>query len=221
MDRVRGYTLTTPANIAALCDSIRYLVEHRVPGAIVECGVWRGGSMMAAALTLARRGDTERDIYLFDTFAGPPPESVEDSASPYASASRTRSLLRRASGAEPYLPGRTNEEEVRRALEGTGYPRERIHLVPGAVEDTLPSGAPEHIALLRLDTDLYSSTRHELEHLYPRLAEGGVLIIDDYGHYPGARRAVDEYFAANGERVLLGRIDYSARLVVKQGSSGR
>ena len=84
------------------------------------------------------------------------------------------------------------------------------------VEDTLPAQAPERIALLRLDTDWYESTKHELEQLYPRLADGGVLIIDDYGHYEGARQAVDEYFAETGERVLLNRIDYTGRIAVKQ-----
>ena len=83
------------------------------------------------------------------------------------------------------------------------------------VEDTLPAAAPERIALLRLDTDWYASTRHELEQLYPRLAEGGVLIIDDYGHYEGARRAVDEYFERSRRPVLLNRIDFTGRLVVK------
>jgi hypothetical protein len=85
------------------------------------------------------------------------------------------------------------------------------------VEDTLPAEAPEKLAILRLDTDWYSSTKHELETLYPRLAEGGVLIVDDYGHYEGARRAVDEYFAETGQRVLLSRIDYTGRIAVKQG----
>ena len=109
-------------------------------------------------------------------------------------------------------------EEVRERLVGTGYPPERLHLVPGMVEQTLPGEAPEKIALLRLDTDWYASTRHELEQLYPRLESGGVLIIDDYGHYEGARRAVDEYFERSGEPVLLSRIDFSGRLVVKNAA---
>jgi hypothetical protein len=73
---------------------------------------------------------------------------------------------------------------------------------------------PGDLALLRLDTDWYESTRHELEHLYPRLRPGGVLIVDDYGHFEGARRAVDEYFAAH-EPLLLNRIDYTGRVAVK------
>ena len=81
----------------------------------------------------------------------------------------------------------------------------------------MPAEAPEEIALLRLDTDWYSSTKHELEHLYPRLAPGGVLILDDYGHWQGARRAVDEYFADNRITLLLNRVDGTARIAVKPG----
>ena len=88
-------------------------------------------------------------------------------------------------------------------------------MVPGLVEDTVPSQAPEVIALLRLDTDWYKSTWHELEHLYPRLSVGGVLIIDDYGHWEGARRAVDEFIEAKGLRLFLSRIDYTGRLAIK------
>jgi hypothetical protein len=87
----------------------------------------------------------------------------------------------------------------------TGYPPERIHLVPGLVEETIPREAPERVALLRMDTDWYASTRHQLEHLYPRLSLGGVLIVDDYGHYAGAKRAVEEYFAEHGPWPLLTR----------------
>jgi hypothetical protein len=97
----------------------------------------------------------------------------------------------------------------------TGYPAERVHLVRGPVEETLPAAAPERLALLRLDTDWYASTRHELEHLYPRLVDGGVLIVDDYGHWQGARQAVDEYFAGTAPPPLLHRIDYTARIGVK------
>jgi len=106
-------------------------------------------------------------------------------------------------------------DEVRAAVLSTGYPAERVHMVEGRVEDTLPERAPGEIAVLRLDTDWYASTRHELEQLYPRLAPGGALIPDDYGHYEGARRAVDEYLAARGERLLLSRVDYTGRMAVK------
>jgi len=105
---------------------------------------------------------------------------------------------------------------VQANLGRTGYPAERIHYVKGKVEETIPATLPSRIALLRLDTDWYESTRHELQHLYPLLSTHGVLIIDDYGHWQGARQAVDEYFAASAEPVFLHRVDYTARLVVKR-----
>jgi O-methyltransferase len=217
--RVRRHTLSSAARLAALCDGVEYLVRNRVPGDIVECGVWRGGSMMAAALTLLRLGDTERDLYLFDTFSGMAAPTAADVRSPYDGYSPHRRWRRRRRG-------RTSDwaaigaETVRASMEATGYPPQRIHLVAGLVEDTLPHRAPQSVALLRLDTDWYESTRHELVHLYPRLVPGGVLIVDDYGHYEGARLAVDEYFAAREEPVLLSRIDYTGRVAVKQTASG-
>ncbi len=105
-------------------------------------------------------------------------------------------------------------EDVQQNFARTGYPRERVHFVKGKVEDTIPGQAPEQIAILRLDTDFYESTAHELKHLYSRISPGGVLIIDDYGHWAGARKAVDEFFSAHGHPLLLNRIDYTGRLAI-------
>jgi O-methyltransferase len=109
-------------------------------------------------------------------------------------------------------------EEVRVNLASTGYPVDRVHFVRGKVEDTIPGTVPEPIALLRLDTDWYESTKHELTHLFPRLVPGGVLIIDDYGHWQGARQATDEYFASARVPLLLHRVDYTGRIAVKMPS---
>jgi O-methyltransferase len=213
--RVRRYTMTSPRRIAALCDGVEHAVRAEVPGAVVECGVWKGGSMMAAALTLLRLGVSDRDLYLFDTFQGMPPPTREDVFSAYDGYSPMRHWRRRRREGGANAWHYVAADEVRAAVLSTGYPAERVHLVEGRVEDTLPAAAPDEIALLRLDTDWYESTRHELVHLYPRLSPGGVLILDDYGHYEGARRAVDEYFEAEGGRPLLGRIDYTGRIGVK------
>jgi predicted O-methyltransferase YrrM len=105
--------------------------------------------------------------------------------------------------------------DVQANLRSTGYPVERMRFVVGDVADTVPREAPERIAILRLDTDWYASTRHELEHLYPRLAVGGVLIVDDYGHWEGARLAVDEFLERTSAPILLNRIDYTGRIGVK------
>lgn len=212
--RVRRHTMTSHARLDALINSVEHVVSSGTPGALVECGVWRGGSMMAVALALLRLGDTERELYLFDTYSGmtAPSEQDVDSAYDGFSLSGMWQRRRRGEGGWSGVPA----DRVREAMASTGYPLERVHLVEGPVEETLPAAAPSEIALLRLDTDWYASTRHELEHLYPRLVAGGVLVLDDYGHYAGARRAVDEYFAAHGGHPLLQRIDYTGRIAVKR-----
>jgi O-methyltransferase len=192
---------------------VEYVVARGVPGAIVECGVWRGGSMMAAALTLLRLGVTDRALYLYDTFSGMPPPSEADTT---RSGVRAADLLAQEDE-DSHIWAIASLSDVRAAVLSTRYPEQRIHFVEGLVEETLPAEAAEEIAVMRLDTDWYSSTKHELEQLYPRLAPGGVLILDDYGHWQGARRAVDEYFAENQINLLLNRVDSTARIGVKAG----
>jgi O-methyltransferase len=212
VDRVRPYTMTSPERIYAVCQSTRYLLQAGIPGALVECGVWKGGSMMAAACTLLDCGVTDRELYLFDTFAGMTPPGEWDRSHRGESA---QDRLASQPGQDPSNWCRCTLDEVRENMRATGYPASRIHFVPGKVEDTLPAAAPDAISLLRLDTDWYESTRHELLHLFGRLSVGGVLIIDDYGHWEGARRAVDEYLAENRLPLLLNRIDYTGRVAVK------
>jgi O-methyltransferase len=212
--RVRRHTMTSPARLDALISAVAHVASSRTPGALVECGVWRGGSMMATALTLLRLGDTQRDLYLFDTYSGMTAPTAEDVDSAYDGFSLSRKWQRRHREDRNWLG--VPEDRVREAMASTGYPPERVHLVEGPVEETLPAAAPREISLLRLDTDWYASTRHEMEQLYPRLVAGGVLVLDDYGHYPGARRAVDEYLAAHGEHLLLQRVDYTGRVGVKR-----
>ena len=211
IERVAPYSQTSAERLAALCAATEHVVAAGIPGAIVECGVWRGGSMMAVALTLQRLGADDRELYLFDTFAGMtrPSEADRD----YTGAPVMPGWLRYQQDTRD--PAAVALEEVRDALLSTGYDEGRLHFVEGPVEETVPASAPQEIALLRLDTDWYESTRHELLHLYPRLEAGGVLIIDDYGHFQGARRATDEFFA--DQPVLLARIDYTGRMAVKLG----
>ncbi len=213
IDAARPFTMTSDERLAALVKAVRHIVRAGIPGAVVECGVWKGGSMVAAARTLAHLGDQSRELYLFDTFEGMPAPTDADktvdgrSAADQLQADRPDGVVR----AVAHL------DVVQNAMASTGYAASRIHYVQGKVEDTIPRAAPERIALLRLDTDWYESTRHELEHLYPRLVAGGVLIIDDFGHWQGARRAVEEYFAAHPHPPLLNVIDYTGRIGVKPG----
>jgi bifunctional ADP-heptose synthase (sugar kinase/adenylyltransferase) len=97
----------------------------------------------------------------------------------------------------------------------TGYPSSNLIFVQGKVEETLPRVIPDNISLLRLDTDWYESTRHELIHLFPLLSKSGVLVLDDYGYWAGARKAVDEYVVENNIKILLDRVDGTGRVGLK------
>jgi hypothetical protein len=213
IDEVALFTRTGAERVYALIQAIKYIAQAEVPGAIVECGVWRGGSMMAVARTLLELQRVDRDLFLFDTFTGMSAQTATDVD--WAGVPATQQLAQQTrEGAQSiwcYAP----IEEVERVMYTTGYDRSRIHFVKGMVEQTIPGAAPETIALLRLDTDWYESTRHELIHLFPRLAPGGVLILDDYGHWQGARQAWDEYSAEHRVTMFLNRVDYSARIGVK------
>lgn len=210
---VQPYTMTSPERVFALIEAVRYIVQRGIPGSIVECGVWKGGSMMAAALTLVSLSVDSIDLYLFDTYEGMTEPSAIDVSCDGERASKVfQRLSTNGDGSKWCL---ASLEEVQQNMWSTGYSKERIKFIKGKVEDTIPIHAPERIALLRLDTDWYESTRHELVHLFPRLSAGGVLIIDDYGYWAGSRRAVDEYFAQQGVTLLLNRIDTTARIAVK------
>jgi hypothetical protein len=212
IERVAPFTMTSPERLASLCQAVAYIVKGGIDGDIVECGVWKGGSMMAAALALKHLGDTNRSLYLFDTFDG---MSEPTGADVEATTKETAETLLQTSRKGESVWAYSTIEEVHRNLSTAAYPDERICLVKGKVEDTIPYNFPGPIALLRLDTDWYESTRHELLHLYPLLANRGVLIIDDYGHWEGARRAVDEYMDAEHLSLLLNRIDYTGRIAIK------
>jgi Macrocin-O-methyltransferase (TylF). len=213
LSAVGSCTMTSSERVVGLVRAVEYLVANAIPGAIVECGVWKGGSSMAAALALQAFGDTSRELFLFDTFQGmtTPTESDVD-----LNGDAARPAYEAALGQNGQCDWCSAVlDEVRANMSSTGYPTEQVHFVPGPVERTIPTHAPEAIALLRLDTDWYESTRHELEHLYPRLAHHGALIIDDYGHWKGARKAVDDYFTTLSPRPLLTRMDYTGRLAIK------
>jgi hypothetical protein len=206
---VRSYTMTSDERVVSLTRAVKYIVDNQIPGDIVECGVWRGGSMMAVARSLLRNGDSSRNLYLFDTYEGMSEPTKDDVAFDGSSA---QELVMSAEKHDHII---VSVGDVQRAVWSTGYPREKMHFVKGKVEDTVPGEAPASIALLRLDTDWYESTKHELEHLFPRLARGGVLIIDDYGHWEGARKATDQYIKEKNLTILLQRIDMTARISVK------
>ncbi|MFJ3329478.1 TylF/MycF/NovP-related O-methyltransferase [Streptomyces griseus] len=207
---VKPYSMTSPERLNAFILATRHIARHNIPGDIVECGVWRGGSMQACARTLLSVGETERDLYLFDTYEGMTPPTAED----LRRDGRPAQELLDAQGKDRPIWAVASLEDVKAGFENIPYPKERVHYVQGRVEDTVPAQAPEQISILRLDTDWYASTKHELDHLYERLVSGGVLLIDDYGYWQGSRQAVDEFLDKTGEQLLLLRMD-EGRIAVK------
>jgi O-methyltransferase len=207
-------TMTSIERLYAVYKAVEYILRHNIPGDFAECGVWRGGSVMMMALALRQFGGPDRVIHCFDTFSGMTEPGACDTQS------------HTGMPAAAVLAGANRDEDdpfwafapldvVKRNMTTTGYPPGLVRYHVGRVEDTLPAAAPERLALLRLDTDWYASTKHELNCLFPRLSTGGALIIDDYGYWRGARQATDEYLAETGAKILLNRIDFTGRIGVK------
>jgi O-methyltransferase len=211
--QVEPYTMTTPERLFAFREAVRYVLDQEIAGDIVECGVWRGGSSMMAALAL-REKHARRHLWLFDTFDGMPEPGEHDRTWDGQPAADELAAAPREAGARTTWAYATLQD-VQANMRRTSYPTDHITYVSGKVEDTIPAQAPRQIAILRLDTDWYESTLHELEHLWPRLASGGVLIIDDYGHWQGARKAVDEFFDKQAHGPMLHRVDYTGRTAIK------
>jgi len=206
------HSMTSIERMYGLYTAVDHIVRLGIPGDFVECGVWQGGSSMMMASTLMRGSDRRR-LWLYDTYSGmtEPTEMDRDFGGVAAADNWQRSKV---DDGNQWC--RAGLDIVRRNMARTGYPSEHIRYVEGPVERTLLETSPEQIALLRLDTDWYESTRAELELLYPKLVKGGILIVDDYGHWQGARQAVDEYFARpDVVAPCLMRMDYTGRIAVR------
>lgn len=213
--RSRPFTMASDQRVWASMSAAKYIVNNKVLGAVVECGVWRGGCSMAMMETVLSLGPERRDFFLFDTFEGMTDASEFD-IDPSGTAARY--LLRRARKTEGNnIWCIADFEDVKSNVGKTGYPTEVIHLIQGDVTKTLEiaSNLPEKIALLRLDTDWYESTKKELKVLFPRLVKGGICIVDDYGHWSGARKAVDDYLQEIRLTPLVHVTDYTGRVFVK------
>jgi O-methyltransferase len=213
--KFQEYTITAAEGAEppwALYKAIEYIVKNNIPGDVVECGVWRGGSMLLAAEALVHFGDTSRKLYLYDTFAGMPrPDDIDKRWDNIPALPTWESYT--AAGKAWGFGGTL--DMVRATLSTSKYPMDKMVFVQGLVEDTIPQQRPDQISLLRLDTDFYKSTLHELVHLYPLLSKCGILIIDDYGYFKGSKTATDEYIANNNLSLYLSRVNHGVRLAIK------
>jgi len=214
IEKVRPYTMTSNERLFGLIEAVKYVIQHNIPGDFVECGVWKGGSMMAIAETLLKLGINNRQLYLYDTFSGmtAPTEEDKDSLNRNAADQLENDADNKS---ESVVWAYSTLDEVKKNFANIAYPSENIHFIKGDILQTIPNYIPNQIALLRLDTDWYASTRHEMIHLYPLLNKNGVLIIDDYGFWKGSRQAVDEYITEQNIQILLNRMDDTGRIAIK------
>jgi len=212
-EKTKQFTMTSIGRMYSMYKATEYIINNNIPGDIVECGVWKGGSMMVSALTLLKMNDSSRILYLYDTYEGmnKPTEKDVRNYDHKPALNIWKKSQEKGFNRWDYAP----LDEVKNNLYSIKYPHNNIKFIQGKVENTIPNIIPEKISLLRLDTDFYESTYHELIHLYPRLSLNGVLIIDDYGYWKGQKEATDKYFKDNNIKILLNRIDEQGRIGIK------
>jgi O-methyltransferase len=206
-------SMASKERLFATLMACRHVARHDIEGDFVECGVWRGGNAMIAADIFSRACKPAK-VYLFDTFAGmtePTMHDIETTTGEQASARYAREKK------DTYNDWCfASLEEVQRNFRDAGLLSDYVRMIPGDVLETLSNedNLPKHVSILRLDTDWYESTKKELEVFWPRLQPGGIIMVDDYGHWGGARKAVDEFFEGR-DRPFFQYIDYTGRLAVK------
>jgi O-methyltransferase len=211
----KDYTMTSAERMYNLYKAVEYVIKNNIKGDFVECGVWRGGSAMIIAHTLMKLDVRDRNIFLYDTYEGMSEPGGYDIDYKGRDAKKIMHNSKVDKGKENSIWCYAGIEDVKKNLYSTDYPKDKFFFIKGKVEETIPGNIPTAISLLRLDTDWYESTYHELKCLYPLLEKSGILIIDDYGHWQGARKAVDEYFLEINNPVLLSRIDSTGRMTIK------
>lgn len=207
LEEIRPYTKSPFPRMEAMVEAVERIDRTGIAGDVVECGVWMGGNII-----LARKLSPQRVCWLYDTFAGMTLPTVLD--------------VNRRGGTAVYFRAKHKAErgnwmavsadDVKENLKKFDvFDEEKTKFVVGDVVDTLrvSTNLPERIALLRLDTDFHASTKAELKVLYPLLAPGGILVVDDFGHWLGARKAVNDYFGEAMPEYTMA--DYSCLVMVK------
>jgi predicted O-methyltransferase YrrM len=197
--QVRSHTMCSNARLRGLYRSLHHVVDRNLPGDIVECGCARGGSAALMALTL-RQLQSPRKLWLFDTFAGLPAPTSHDPDFELADLFTGTCI--------------GTLDEVREFFHRLDA-ADNVEFVPGLFQETLPTAAVSQIVVLHIDGDWYESVKVCLESLYDKVVPGGVIQLDDYGYWQGARKAVDEFVKARRIQAPLQKLDYSGRFLIK------
>ena len=212
---VSNYSMTPKIRIFNLLQSLRHLKYNKIPGDYVECGVWKGGNIILFKKFIENEDPkSNKKIFAFDTFEGM--TSPDENDFDLLNKTKAKNLLKKDRKKKTNDWGFCSIEDVKINLKKNLRKINNIKLIKGPVEKTLDKkkNLPNKISLLRLDTDWYSSTRKELETLYDKVSSGGIIIIDDYGHWGGAKKAVDEFFS--NKYVWMHYVDYACRLIIKK-----
>ena len=177
-----------------------FVLSNSIQGDFVETGVWRGGACIFMRSLLKEFGDNDRNVYVCDSFEGLPKDEMPRDLFHHAVTDIARKHHDNLA---------ISLEEVQSHFENFGVLDENVKFVKGWFKDTLPYLQAEKIALLRLDGDMYSSTMDALNNLYHKVSKGGFIIVDDYGHYPQCKEAIDEFRASKGITAPFTYVDYS------------
>ncbi len=211
---ISKYSMTPTIRIYNLLQALRHIKQKNIDGDLVECGVWKGGNVILFKKFLENElKNSNKKIFAYDTYEGMnQPSELDYNLTNKVSADI---LLKKEKNKNSNIWGISKIEEVKKNISENVKSLNDINFIKGEVEQTLnhEKNLPSKISLLRLDTDWYLSTKKELEVLYERVSSGGIVIIDDYGHWNGSKKAVDEFFS--NKYVWMHYVDYACRLIIK------
>lgn len=211
-EKINKISLTSLPNKWSLIQSLKHVKNNNLPGDIVETGVFKGANLILINNFL-KKFHIDKKIFAYDTYSGQSEPTDLDFDIKGTSMKKKFSDYKKKNLAPVYC----SLDDVKNNIEKYSQnDLDQLIFIKGKVEDTLveEKNLPSKISLLRLDTDFYESVKISLEILYPRLVSGGVLIIDDYGHFKGAKIAVDNFFK-DKKNIWMHRVDYTCRLIIK------
>ena len=211
-----NYSMTGYENMFALIKSIDFINKNNIKGDFVECGVWKGGNLILFQ-KMIEKFKLKKKIYAFDTFEGmTAPQKVDQTFLGESSIAIFKKLKRKKIDPKKNtVMAECSIEDVKNNFRKNTNNNKNLICIKGPVEKTLQikKNLPKKISILRLDTDWYQSTKIELIKLFPLVEKKGIIIIDDYGYWKGARKAVDEYF--KNKNLTMFKIDFTGRLIIK------
>jgi hypothetical protein len=214
-----GLAMASRERLFATILSCKYVIDNNIEGDFVECGVYKGGNSIIAA-AMFKLNNSNKKVYLYDTFEGMTESTnmdveIWDSVTAKERYNLIKNDTKLNSSPIPNKWAYCPIDDVKANFQKYEVLTDNVVFVKGDVVETLEKTTPNKISILRLDTDFYESTKKEMEVLYDKLVIGGVLIIDDYGHWAGCKKAIDDFFVKRGARPFLHYIDYTARIGIK------